>query len=148
MECRLNEKYLVGFSKISDNRSVTVDFNFLQDLDNIFVLSQFSLGNPYVMLLNKTINMCKFFKSKYRDPLMYIIYNQISKIIKVDQCPLKKGSYVVKDFNIDADLLPRVIKSSRFSLLLETFMEEKSKMISIAHLKFYGFINNLKQKKG
>lgn len=90
MECRLNEKYLIGYSKITDNRSVTVDFNFLHDLDNIFVLSQFSLGNPYVMLLNKTINMCKFFKSKYRDPLMYIIYNQISKIIKVDQCPLKK----------------------------------------------------------
>lgn len=54
----------------------------------------------------------------------------------------------MKDFNIDADLLPRVIKSSRFSLLLETFIEEDSKMISIAYLKFYGFINNLNQRKG
>lgn len=90
MECRLNDKYLTGFSKISNNRSVTVEFNFLQDLDNIFVKSQLSLGDPYVMLLNKTINMCKFFQSKYRDPLMYIIYNQVSKIVKVDQCPLTK----------------------------------------------------------
>lgn len=59
-----------------------------------------------------------------------------------------QGAYVVKDFNIDADLLPRVIKSSRFSLLLETFIEEDSKMISIAYLKFYGFINNLNSRKG
>lgn len=90
MECRLNDKYLTGFSKISNNRSITVEFNFLQDLDKIYVQSQLSLGDPYVMILNKTINMCQFFKSKNRDPLMYIIYIQVSKIIKVDQCPLLK----------------------------------------------------------
>lgn len=158
---------MIGFSEIANNRSVTVEFNFFDDLDNIFVETQFSLGNPYVMFLNKTINMCKFFKSKYRDPLMYIIYSQVSKIIKVDQCPIKKvinlqcdfniwkfklwflqGAYVVKDFIIDADLLPKVIKSTRFSFSLDTFIEKKPKMIKIAHLKFHGFINNLDQKRG
>lgn len=59
-----------------------------------------------------------------------------------------QGAYVVKDFIIDADLLPRFIKSSRFSFLLETFMEENSKMINIAYLKFYGTVNNLSKRRG
>lgn len=54
----------------------------------------------------------------------------------------------MKDFIIDADLLPRFIKSSRFSFLLETFMEENSKMINIAYLKFYGTVNNLSKRRG
>lgn len=61
---------------------------------------------------------------------------------------IKQGAYNVKDFNIDADLLPRFIKSSRFSFLLETFIEENSKMVSIAFLKFYGDVTNLSQKRG
>lgn len=59
-----------------------------------------------------------------------------------------QGAYVVKDLTIDADLLPRFIKSSRFAFLLETSMEKDSKMINIAYLKFYGTVNNLSKKRG
>lgn len=100
MESKLNEKYVTGYGKISNNRSITAEFNILQDLDKVFVQSQFSLGKPYVMLFNKTINVCQFFLSKYRDPFIYIIYNEISKIIPVEKCPLKKVIYK-RNFTVD-----------------------------------------------
>lgn len=59
-----------------------------------------------------------------------------------------QGAYVVKDFTIDADILPRFIKSNRFSFLMETFIEENSKMTNIAYLKFYGAVTNLNKRRG
>lgn len=49
-----------------------------------------SLGNPYVMLFNKTTNVCAYLERKHNDPVVTLLFDELKNIFKLTKCPLAK----------------------------------------------------------
>lgn len=42
------------------------------------------------MLFNKTTNVCTFLEKKYNDPVVKILFGELTKIFKLTKCPFPK----------------------------------------------------------
>lgn len=52
--------------------------------------TEMNLGKPPVMLLNKTVNVCKMLEKKSNEPLVNIIFKEMMKSFKLPNCPFPK----------------------------------------------------------
>ncbi|XP_023300179.2 uncharacterized protein LOC111682452 [Lucilia cuprina] len=99
--------------------SVNVQLNVLEDIDDISLT--YALGiegnqaNNYTVLLNRKVHFCKFLMQRTLDNTLRTIYEDILKrgtFIKM--CPLKKGSYTLREYRIDEELLPQYVPEANF----------------------------------
>lgn len=101
------------------------------------------MGTPLVMMLNKTINVCKFLRNKEKDPLVNIAFKEVYGLLKISKCPVKMGIYKTDMYTINADKIPRFIPSAYFTCVVQFFFHEENKFIRFVYLKMNGRLINL-----
>lgn len=107
------------------------------------ISTQLSMGTPLVMMLNKTINVCKFLRNKERDPLVNIAFKELYGLLKISKCPVKMGIYKTDMFTLDADKVPRFVPSANFTCLVQFFVYEENQFSRFIYLKMNGRLINL-----
>lgn len=104
--------------------SINLQLNVLEDIDDISLT--YALGiegtqaNNYTVILNRKVHFCKFLIQRTLDNALRSIYEDILKrgtFMKV--CPLKKGSYVLREYRVDEELLPQYVPEANFYVDLE-----------------------------
>lgn len=99
--------------------TINVQLNVLEDIDDISLA--YALGiegnqaNNYTIVLNRKVQFCKFLMQRSIDNMLRTIYEDILKrgtFIKM--CPLKKGSYTLREYHIDEELLPQYVPEANF----------------------------------
>lgn len=79
-----------GTGAIIKNTTIIGELEIFKDLNEPMFTARVSLGNPYVTILNKTVDLCKFQKSKKKSPFIVLIVDMIQKHFSLGQCPFKK----------------------------------------------------------
>lgn len=123
---------------------INVHINVIKDLDdlqlNVNLLMEETTDN-FVSLLNRTVNFCKFLKTKSIDPVLRIIYDDLSRHgYFFKECPIKKGIYYIHDYRLDEEMLPSYIPEARFIFSLELW--KKTALVHRGNL--YGRVDKSK----
>lgn len=69
--------------------------NYKKKLFYFQIRIEVSLGNPFVMMFNKTVDVCLFLEKKINDPLVNIFFKELTTIFKLTKCPLPKVSKTI-----------------------------------------------------
>ncbi|XP_067645143.1 uncharacterized protein [Eurosta solidaginis] len=116
-----------------------------EDLDDVHftyaVALETNVGN-YTTLVNRTVNWCKFLKQRSIDPVLRVIYEDIQKHGNLfKNCPMKKGIYMVREYQVDEEMLPNHLPEANFFVYIN-FAKTKEQMIFDG--KLYGKIDKSK----
>lgn len=82
-------------SSISTSGAISIYVNILQDISEmnakVVILIESSSGNYDLELVNKTINVCEFFRNRRYEPMLQVFYKSINKGGNLPKsCPLRK----------------------------------------------------------
>lgn len=92
-----------------------------------------------VEIFNKTMNLCQIMASKKIDPLIRVIYSEISRNgTMFNSCPIQKRRYYLQNFRIDEENLPSYLPETDFLVEIHLFSEPKSGR----SINFWKFILN------
>lgn len=79
-----------GTGDIINNTTIIGELEILKELNEPIFTARVSLGTPFVSIVNKTVDMCKFQKSKKKSPFIVLLIDMLQKHFKLGQCPFKK----------------------------------------------------------
>lgn len=82
-------------SSISTVGSISIHLNFLQDVYNMFAKTVIKLETSDQVydleFINKTINVCEFFKNRKYEPILQLLYKVLNKNRSFPtSCPIRK----------------------------------------------------------
>ena len=117
----LDVKFQIQPTNANNNNETTINIQLkvLEDIDDISL--EYALGiegnqaNNYTIVLNRKVHFCKFLMQRSIDNALRAIYEDILKrgtFIKM--CPLKRGTYTLREYRIDEELLPQYVPEANF----------------------------------
>ncbi|XP_062132629.1 uncharacterized protein LOC133843205 [Drosophila sulfurigaster albostrigata] len=128
-----------------ENSALNAVINVLQPLDDvelsISIGLQGELGN-YTNIVSRSTNFCKMLKDRSAEPLTRIIYQDMLRFGKLfKECPLPKGTYTLRGYHIDEELLPSFLPETNFQFGLQL---TQAKGQEIFHGTLHGRIDKSK----
>lgn len=79
-----------GTGDIINNRTITGNLEISKDIKEPMFSVRISIGNPFVAILTKSVDVCKFQKLKKKSPLMVLFVEMLRKNFGLGDCPFKK----------------------------------------------------------
>lgn len=79
-----------GTGDIINNTTIVGELHIFKELKEPIFTARVSLGNPFVSIVNKTVDMCKFQKSKKKSPFIVLLIDMLQKHFQLGQCPFKQ----------------------------------------------------------
>lgn len=79
-----------GTGDIINNRTIIGQLEIFKDIIEPIVAARVSIGNPYVAIFNKIVNVCKFLKSKKQPPFIVLLLEMFQKHFGIGKCPFRK----------------------------------------------------------
>ncbi|XP_020713346.1 uncharacterized protein LOC101460118 [Ceratitis capitata] len=129
----------------TDDTCLAVVFQLNEELDDVYLKYAISLEMEqanYTTVVNRSVNFCKFLKQHSMDPLLRIIYEDILKQDNfIKRCPITKGSYTLREYHIDEEMLPSYVPEASFLAEIKLTMSNGQQLFDG---KLYGTIDKSK----
>lgn len=129
----------------TDDTCLAVVFQLNEELDDVYLKYAISLELEeanYTTVVNRSVNFCKFLKQHSMDPLLRIIYEDVLKQDNfIKRCPITKGSYTLREYHIDEEILPSYVPEASFLAEIKLTMSNGQQLFDG---KLYGTIDKSK----
>lgn len=79
-----------GTGNIINNTTISGQLEIFQDINKPILTARISVGNPFVAILNKIVDVCEFQKAKKKSPFVVLLAGMLLKHFRLGQCPFKK----------------------------------------------------------
>lgn len=124
----------------------TVDFesSAVQQIDEPFLNVNLLIDSPkgyQPFLQTHKQSLCGFFKEPEKFPLLKLVFDDLKKYGNFStSCPIKKGFYVVHDFQIDASQIPPMAPAGKYRLDIDMYVIKDGVEKNIYDAKFSSVI--------
>jgi Protein of unknown function (DUF1091) len=95
-------------------------------------------GHYESFLINSTVGVCKFFKSLSQNMMLKSFYDKARSYgLLPTSCPLVAGTYYIKKYKLNGELLPPLFADTRLRANFELYYNDVKPVESITEFKSY-----------
>ncbi|CAD7081171.1 unnamed protein product [Hermetia illucens] len=101
-------------------------------------------GGDYILLVSKKIsNICPYMEMENRPmDLAFLLFNEFKSQGHIPKCPVKKGTYFIKNFELSPELFPPYVPEGSFCIEGTFHFRHKTKLYDpLLHYKVVGNVN-------
>lgn len=93
-------------------------------------------------IINKTTDLCLFLEKPYLDPLVKIVFMDLSQSGKMfEKCPIEARNYNLMNYTPNGDRLPPFLPVSQFKLIYKMFLRSDELNVKVAvTIEIFGVI--------